>query len=160
MTSRQQGEVGYMYKKVLVPLDGTDSAVCALNHAKDLFRSGAIEEITVLNVVDTSIPWEGEFNSYLDLHSVKNDILAAARKYLGRVESSLRALGVKVKTVFVEGNSPADAIFDYAQKNDINMIVIATHGSSRLKKLFFGGVANAVIQTSPLPVLFIKPEAC
>ena len=149
-----------MYKKVLVPLDGTDSAVCALNHAKDLFRSGAVEEITVLNVVDTHIPWEGEFSSYLDLNSVKEDILAAARKYLDRIESKLRALGVRVKTASVEGNSPADTIFDYAEKNGINMIVIAAHGCSGLKKLLFGGVAKAVLQASHIPVLLIRPEAC
>ena len=149
-----------MYKKVLVPLDGSDLAVCALNHVKDLFKVGAVEEITILNVVDTHIPWAEEFSSYMDLSSVKEGILASARKYLASVESKLRAVGVRVKTAAVEGNSPADAIFDYAEKNGMNMIAIATHGSSGLKKLLLGGVANAVLQESHVPVLLIRPEAC
>lgn len=149
-----------MYKKVLVPLDGSDLAVCALNHVKDLFKAGAVEEITILNVVNTHIPWAEEFSSYMDLSSARESLFVAAKKYLAGLESKLSTLGVRVKTAAVEGNSPADAIFEYAEKNGMNMIAIATHGSSGLKKLLLGGVANAILQESHIPVLLIRPEAC
>ena len=83
-----------------------------------------------------------------------------SRKYLADVESRLASEGIKVKMESLEGNRPADAISDYAQKNGTDMIVIATHGYTGLKKLMLGSVALGVLHESHIPVLLIRPESC
>ena len=51
-------------------------------------------------------------------------------------------------------------ISDYAKENGIDMIVIATHGYTGLKKLMLGSVALGVLQESHVPVLLIRPDSC
>ncbi len=46
-----------MYKKVLVPLDGSALAECTLSHVKNLFKDGSVGEVTLLNVVKFDLPW-------------------------------------------------------------------------------------------------------
>lgn len=151
-----------MYKKVLVPLDGSDLAECALSHLKSLFKDGSVGEMTLLNVVTIDIPW-GDLESgsgHFDLNTLREQVLTSSRKYLGEVESRLSSQGMKVKTEFVEANRPADTITDYAQKNGMELIIIATHGYTGLKKLMIGSVASGVLNQSHVPVLLIRPEAC
>ena len=56
--------------------------------------------------------------------------------------------------------SGADTITEYAQKNGMDLIVMATHGHTGFKKLMLGSVAFGVLQESHVPVLIIRPEAC
>ena len=49
-----------MYKKVLVPLDGSALAECTLSHVKNLFKDGSVGEVTLLNVVKVDLPWASD----------------------------------------------------------------------------------------------------
>jgi len=151
-----------MYKKVLVPLDGSDLAECALSHLKSLFKDGSVGEMTLLNVITIDIPWGGleSMSGYFDLNTLREQVLTSSRKYLAEVESRLSSQGIKVKTESVEANRPADTITDYAQKNGMELIIMATHGYTGLKKLMLGSVASGVLNQSHVPVLLIRPEAC
>lgn len=149
-----------MYKKALVPLDGSELAECALNHIKNLFRDGSVGEVTLLNVVKVDIHWDDAYNKRFDLNAVREALVARARKYLAEVQARLGSEGIKVKTEITEGNRPADTILEYAQNNGMDMIVIATHGYTGLKKLMFGSVAYGVLHDSHVPVFLIRPESC
>jgi len=46
-----------VYKKVLVPLDGSDLGECTLSHLESLFKDGALGEVTLLNIITVDIPW-------------------------------------------------------------------------------------------------------
>ena len=50
-----------MYKKILVPLDGSDLAECALSHVKSLVEDGSVGEVTLLNIVWFDLPWIDEY---------------------------------------------------------------------------------------------------
>lgn len=149
-----------MYQKVLVPLDGSDLAECTLSHLKSLIKDGSVGEVTLLNVVKIDIPWAELENRQFDLNALREPIFAASRRYLADVESRLSSQGIKVKTESIEANRPADTITDYAKKNGMDLIVVATHGYSGLKKLMLGSVASGVLNQSSVPVLLIRPEAC
>jgi nucleotide-binding universal stress UspA family protein len=149
-----------MYKKVLVPLDGSELAECALEHVNNLFQKGAIGEVTIFTVVRVDFHWNDAYNKYLDLNAMREALFDKARKYLSGVESRLVSLGMKVKTAVLEGQRPADAVLEYAQKNEMDMIAIATHGYTGLKKLMFGSVAYGVLHDSHVPVLLIRPDSC
>ena len=81
-------------------------------------------------------------------------------KYLADVKTLLDADGVKVKTESREGSRAAEVICDYAEKNNVDLIVLATHGYTGLKKLMFGSVALEVLHSSHVPVFLVRPESC
>jgi nucleotide-binding universal stress UspA family protein len=151
-----------MYKKVLVPLDGSELAECALNHVKSLSKDGSVGEITLLNIMKVDIPWirtDAESN-LIDINKIRENVLKSSQKYLADVESRLASEGFKVKIESLEANRPAHAIIEYTQKNGMDMIVIATHGYTGMKGMMMGSVALGVIHQSHVPVLLIRPEAC
>ncbi len=152
-----------MYKKVLVPLDGSALAECTLSHVKNLFKDGFVGEVTLLNVVKLDLPWTvmgSEYPQRIDINAIRETLFIASRKYLADIESRLSSEGIKVKTESLEGNRPADTITEYAQKKGMDMIIIGTHGYTGLKKLMMGSVAFGVLHQSHIPVLLIRPESC
>ena len=153
-----------MYKKALVPLDGSPLAECTLLHVKNLFKDGSIKEVTLLNVVKVDLPWSVWGSDWRtkppDITPIREPLFAASRKYLAGAESRLASEGINVKTESREGNRPADTITEYAQENGIDIIIIATHGYTGLKKLMLGSVAFSVLHQSHIPVLLIRPESC
>lgn len=149
-----------MYKKTLVPLDGSGLAECTLSHLKSLIKDGSVGETILLNIVEIPIPWRDIDSGHFDLNALREQVFASSRKYLSEMESRLSSQGIRVKTESLEAYRPADAITEYAQKNGIELIIMATHGYTGLKKLMLGSVASGVLNQSPVPVLLIRPEAC
>jgi nucleotide-binding universal stress UspA family protein len=150
-----------MYQKILVPLDGSDLAECTLSHVKSLFKDGSAGEVTLLNIVDFGFPWAEMYDEKpFDINEIRKTVFAASRKYLAKAAPKLRSKGIKVKTEALEANRPAETITDYAQKNGMDLIVMATHGHTGFKKLMLGSVAFGVLHASHVPVLLIRPESC
>lgn len=152
-----------MYKKVLVPLDGSELAECALSHVKNLVKDGFAEDVTILNVFSVPIALlgaGGENSPYGDINAIQEKMMYDSLKYLEDVKSRLGSEGIKVKTESLEGSRAADVISDYVQKNGIDLIVLATHGYTGLKKLMFGSVALEVLHDSHVPVFLVRPESC
>jgi nucleotide-binding universal stress UspA family protein len=150
-----------MYKKILVPLDGSDLAECTLSHVESLVKDGTAGEVTLLNIVKFDIPWADMYDEKpFDINKTRKLLLASSRKYLAKVASQLRSKGIKVTTKALEANRPAYTIMDYAQKNGMDIIVMATHGHTGFKKLLMGSVAFGVLHESHVPVLLIRPESC
>jgi nucleotide-binding universal stress UspA family protein len=151
-----------MYRKVLVPLDGSALAECALPHIKSLVREGAAGEVTLLNIYQVSIGTAGvrSYAHAIDIHALRDSLRRDSTGYLAQVAAQLASEGIEVKTVSQEGNHPADAIAEHAQQYGADLIVIATHGYTGLKKLMLGSVALGVLHESHIPVLLIRPESC
>jgi len=149
-----------MYRKVLVPLDGSKLAECALDQVIMMAKGGFAGEVTLLNVVRIEAPYAELYGKNFDINTMRKALMDSARKYLAGVEARLAGEGVKVKTEVLEADRPAPAITDYAHKNGMEMIVIATHGYTGLKKLMLGSVTLSVLNQSRGPVLVIRPEAC
>lgn len=99
-----------MYRKILVPLDGSELAECALNHAAKLLRDGLTGEIVLLNAVVADIPWralnvgeEGHSITF-DINTVIKSFMEQSRKYL--VKSQIPVL----IGVFVRGDQDQDGV--------------------------------------------------
>ena len=146
-----------MYKKVLVPLDGSKVAEAALNHMRKLAKAGLIGELVILKVVDMPIPIampiaveEGfDFSGYEDLY------FKEAKKYLQNVESQLKNEGINVKSEIILGRA-VSTILEYQKENNIDLIIMATHGHSGVTRFLLGSVANKVVQSSQAPVLLVR----
>jgi nucleotide-binding universal stress UspA family protein len=64
-----------------------------------------------------------------------------------------------VKTALTTGNLTANAIVAYARQNDVDLIIIGTHGRGAMGRLIMGSVAERVVRTAPCPVLTVRqPE--
>ena len=149
-----------MYKKVLVPLDGSELAGCVLDHVRALVKEGSAGEITLFNVVKVDTSYVELYGKNFDVNAMREALFASARKYLAKIESQLSSEGIKVKSESLESNSPAYIITEYAEKNGIELIIMGTHGYTGLKKLIMGSVASQVLNSSPVPVLLIRPKSC
>jgi nucleotide-binding universal stress UspA family protein len=149
-----------MYKKVLVPLDGSELAGCVLGHVRTLVKEGAAGEITLFNVVKVDTSYDELYGQNFDINAMREALFASARKYLAGIESQLNSEGIKVKTATSEANSPAYKITEYARENDMELIIMGTHGYTGLKKMIMGSVASGVLNSSSVPVLLIRPESC
>jgi len=146
-----------MYK-ILVPLDGSELAECALSHVKNLVKKDPASEVTLLNVVKVEILPQA--TGVIDINAIRAELFTESRKYLAGVESRIASEGIKVKTESLEGYRPSETISDYAQKDNMDLIVIASHGYTGLKKLMFGSVALGILHDAHVPVLLIRPESC
>jgi nucleotide-binding universal stress UspA family protein len=151
-----------MYKNVLVPLDGSELAECGIEHAKDIARRDKEATITLFRAIE---PLSAQAVSALVeagddvLGKVEREAKEDAYNYIATTESNFKAAGLKVKSVVVEGKA-ADEILDYAKKNDVDLIVMSTHGRSGVSRFFFGSVAEKVARHSTAPVLLISPTGC
>lgn len=138
-----------MYDNVLVPTDGSDGTARVLEHALHTARRDGAT-LHVLHVVDTSA-------APLDAHSrAAYDALEAAGR-ASVVEIRDRALdaGVHVRTETREG-TPFREILDYAGANDVDLIVIGTHGRTGLRRTLLGSVTERVVRLSAVPVLTVR----
>ena len=155
-----------MYKKILVPLDGSELAECALNHVKKLFQDGPAGEVVLLNAVNIELPWQAlsmEDPGYVvafDYNAFKKKFIDKSTKYLSGVQARLSAEGIKARTETLESSGPSYTITDYAQEHGCDLIVIATHGYTGMKKMMLGSIALKVLHQSHVPVLLVRPEAC
>ncbi len=149
-----------MYQKVLVPLDGSELAESALDHVKRLAKDGVLGEIVLLNVIQVPILSIGANDNvgYMDFTALSNYLFDKSKKYLAVVQSKLSSEGITVKTGTVEGFSPASIIGDYTKKNGVDLIIMATHGYTGVKKMLLGSTAYQVLHESHVPVLLIRPE--
>lgn len=149
-----------MHRKLLVPLDGSELAEAALPHIQYMVKNGSVEEVILLNVFWTHIIPTDYWYGVSGYDEFKEKAREASINYLADVESRLGLEGIKIIAESLEGGRPAAMISEYAENNGIDMIIIATHGYTGLKKMMLGSVALEVLHNSHVPVLLIRPESC
>ncbi len=146
-----------MYKKVLVPLDGSELAECSLDEVLNAIGEGS--EIVLLRAIEpvSSMAYAEVPPEILQEAEKKN--ADTGKRYLDKVAAGLKKKGIKVSTEVVWGN-PADEIIAFAKKNSVDLISITTHGRSGVSRWAFGSVADKVLRTARIPVLMVTPTAC
>lgn len=138
--------------RVLVPTDGSDPADAAFEYALEQFSD---DEIVVLNVIDPV----GETGT-MDTGFADGWISAAedrAETILEEATETASALGRTVTTDSVIGR-PAHAIVEYAAANDIDHIVLGSHGRDGLSRILLGSVAETVVRRASVPVTVARFE--
>jgi nucleotide-binding universal stress UspA family protein len=150
-----------MYKKILVLLDGSKLAECVLPHVESIAGGCGVEEVIFLRVAEPlHLPSGG--GVYLDQQTIDRidaDSKAAAESYLGQLVKRTRYNGVSIKTELITG-VPAESIADYAMKNSIDLIAIATHGRSGISRWAWGSVADRILRSACVAVLMVRAPGC
>lgn len=150
-----------MYNKILVPLDGSELSESIFEHVQEIATGRNVSEVILLRVVEqaetgTSYSWGGVI-SVEQLATLGEKVRTEATTYMSKVADRLKIEGTAIKTHIVQG-SPADSILDYAQENQVDLIIMSTHGRSGISRWAFGSVAEKVIRNSPVPVLLASPN--
>jgi len=135
-----------MFKKILVPLDGSELAELALPYVAQLAATLG-SEITLLTVIGAS---DEHDKNRVYLEGVAKEIKQDAGKHLKKDDGA-----VKVKIAVVVGN-PAEKIVDYAATGKISLIVMASHGRSGIGRWALGSVAEKVVRAGSAPVLLVR----
>jgi nucleotide-binding universal stress UspA family protein len=149
-----------MYQNVLVPLDGSELAECALPEVIKLGRGGVIGEAILLKVIEIevfNIP--RAYQKSIDFAALRGAHLIEAGKYLEGIQSRLQSEGINVTTAMLEGR-PAETIVEFTRSRSVDLIVIGTHGYTGMKRLMFGSVALRVLHDANVPVLLIRSVSC
>jgi nucleotide-binding universal stress UspA family protein len=140
-----------MYKKILVPLDGSELAELVLPYAKEIGNRLGLELI-LLHVCDPEKP-----ESKLMCQGYIEYTAEMIRKQLKEVLISApgKSQEIKVTGKLTEGR-PAEEIINYARENNIDIILMASHGRSGIKRWVLGSVADKVLQASPIPIWLVR----
>lgn len=143
------------YKHILVPVDGSDTSVAAIEQAAEIAKKfdAKITAVQVF-VLDPFIAAE-----YISAGQ-SNDLIERARNYLNQnlvtVKTKFSELGVEIDTRLIEGQSVHREIIKAAEDMHADLVVMGSHGRTGLKKLFLGSVAQNVLTEIHLPVLIAR----
>ncbi|MFC1910161.1 universal stress protein [Chloroflexota bacterium] len=150
-----------MYKKILVPLDGSEISACSLDHVKDLAMSCRVPEVVLMIVVEpmSSQAVAAYAQAGVDIAGVEKKSDVDAREYLEKLANEFDVPGVKTYAAVVRGN-PAEQIMEYADKNNVDLVIMSTRGRSGLSRWVMGSVTDKVVGHSTVPVLTISPAGC
>jgi len=152
-----------MYNIIMVPLDGSELAECVLPHV-DGFVSGCqiktvifvrvIEPARYLVVSPTASP---QFSQTMQENAkmMEEEEKSSAAKYLKGVLSRVKQGEIKYKTDVLVGKV-ADSLVDYVDTNEVDLVLIATHGRSGISRWVRGSIADRVLRSSRAPVLMIR----
>ncbi len=140
-----------MYHRILVPLDTSELAEVALPYAEQMAgRLGS--EITLMSVSHSAGEKEQRvFRSYIQ------ETVAVTKERANRYLEKPTGQDVKVESAILVGN-PAEEIVDYAERENIDVIVMATHGRSGIGRWALGSVADKVLRATERPVVLIRAK--
>lgn len=150
-----------MFEKILVCLDGSKVAEQILPYAiEETLRFHS--KLVLLQVTGTHIaPVFENGASAIAVEAAAQQIEREqkdAKAYLEALSQQLREKGINAEYAMLQGLQIGQTIVEYANENAVNLIAIATHGRSGLKRLVLGSVAEFVLRESRLPILVIRPK--
>jgi len=138
-----------MFKKILVPLDGSKLAEGILPRVEWLAKIHDAE-VTLLRVALA--------HTFPGMDPVQHqvNVVREAEEYLAKVEANLKSVGVKKVSSVVRYGNDAQEIVDHARDRDFDLIAMSTHGRTGLSQFVLGSVANKVIHTATVPILLCR----
>ena len=152
-----------MYKKILAPLDGSDLAECVLPHVEKIAASCETEEVVLVSVTEGEVRYKPSDYAQplggIPRRETVGKEERQAHRYLNRIAKGLVLKGIKLSSEVLIGN-PAWEIVSYVEHNDIDLIVMASHGRSGPSRWAHGSVADKVFRASCVPVLMVRAPGC
>ncbi|MDI6709950.1 MAG: universal stress protein [Bacillota bacterium] len=141
-----------MYKKILIPSDGSEYAMRAAEYALEVAKENPAVEITIVYayqlVPDLALdtPFTPSIITFAD---------EQAQAILEKTAKVFEDAGIKAETVVRRGD-PGREIAALAREGGYDHIIMGTRGAGALGGLIFGSVAQKVVQLAPCPVLLVK----
>jgi nucleotide-binding universal stress UspA family protein len=147
-------EARVIYKRILLPLDGSLLAEQALPHA--IAQAERFQSDLVLLQVQIPLP-RPPTKAEAAIQRAENEATVFIREYLERVAARVQEHGITVQVITIEGR-PHFQILQYAEANQVDMIVMCSRGQSGLSRWMIGSVADRVMRGANMPVLLVRAQ--
>jgi nucleotide-binding universal stress UspA family protein len=146
-----------MYKRILVAIDGSPTAECALQEALKLAKELRAQLRIVYAVDVVTLNWGDELHTPTEYW----DALAQeGEEILSKAQAAARDAGITAETRLIKidtwGRRIPEAIAEDAESWPADIIVLGTHGRRGLSRVFLGSVAEGVVRVAAKPVLLIR----
>jgi nucleotide-binding universal stress UspA family protein len=149
-----------MYARILVPMDGSDTASRGFEEAVALARA-LKSELVLVHVID-AFPVLAELPSATAYQQVQDGLRKYGEGLLAKARDAAAEHGVKADTRLLESTTgrAADLILEQARGLGCDLVVMGTHGRRGFSHLMMGSNAEAVARAADVPVLLVRhPEA-
>ncbi|CAB1056779.1 hypothetical protein D1BOALGB6SA_1518 [Olavius sp. associated proteobacterium Delta 1] len=146
-----------MYKKIMVPLDGSELAECVLPHVEAFIEGCQVNHFVFVRVVEPPATfYSGDYPISPEVMKERETAgEKIARDYLDQVVSRLAYESTELHSEVLVGNV-ADSLADFAEIKEFDLILIATHGRSGVNRWVRGSIADKVLRSSNIPVLMVR----
>lgn len=139
-------------RNIVIATDGSENSLRAISYGIEIAKlSGAT--VHALHVVDTSAIISEFWTAGKEL--VHELIINDGKKIMSETKKIIEGSGVEVREVLLEGH-PGDEIIDYAENNNIDLIVMGTLGATGIERFLMGSVAEKVVRYSKVPVMVVR----
>jgi nucleotide-binding universal stress UspA family protein len=145
-----------IFRKIMVATDGSELVKKAVDTAIEISKLGQTK-LYAVHVIPL-----GDYYSSMPLaidaewiQAMEEHLRIEGKEAIVYVEDAGRAANVEIESVILEGN-PANEIVDFAEKNDIELIVMGSHGKTGIQRFLIGSVAENVVRHSKKSVLVVK----
>jgi nucleotide-binding universal stress UspA family protein len=151
-----------MYKRILVPLDGSERAEKIFPHVLNLCeaRQGKLILLLVLDSpfivpASTVTMSPAAADRMVDVEDVLERTRSEAHAYLKRTQSALEAKGARCE-ILIEKGPIVERIAQVAEEKNVDLVAISSHGRTGLSRVFFGSVAAGVLHRVEDPLLIVR----
>jgi nucleotide-binding universal stress UspA family protein len=145
-----------MYKRILVPTDGSETANAGLREALKLAQEQQAQ-LRIVHVVDEFLVVSPDLvgGAY---HTISEQLREAGATVLARAESLAREARVATETQLVEamGGPAGERVIKAAKDWPADLIVCGTHGRRGLRRIVLGSDAEYIVRHTPVPILLIR----
>jgi universal stress protein A len=152
-TPTRPGSSAFGMKRILVPVDFSDSSRKAVRYARhmgELMKA----DLIFINVIEP----DGSLASEAVPPACIEELKANAEENLRALVHAARESGIKGATSTSRSGMPAHEIVEAAKESDVDLIVIATHGYTGWKHFCIGSTAERVVRAAPCPVLVVREK--
>ncbi len=150
-----------MYQHIMVPLDGSELAECVFPHLEVVARGCNVEKVTLVRVVEP-LHLRGGVETHIppeERQRLEADAINIAKSYLERVVEHLEQRRLTVESGVLYGKV-VDELADYANKNEVDLIIISTHGHSGISRWVWGNTADRILRAVCAPVFMVRAPGC
>ncbi|HBV96777.1 MAG: universal stress protein UspA [Peptococcaceae bacterium BICA1-7] len=145
-----------MYKKVLVPLDGSIRANLAAEHAMDLAKTMKAE-VMFLHVIPALPPYVNSYSDRLGgaYQQIHDELEATGREIMEKAKKDFENSGVSLEVKVLWGN-PAMEICREAKEGRFDLVIMGSRGLGEIKGYLMGSISNRVVRHASCPVLVVR----
>jgi nucleotide-binding universal stress UspA family protein len=154
-----------MYNKIMVPLDGSELAECVLPHVQAITSGCKIATVVFVRVVDPAkmsaiLPAQGELGyQEKNRREEEEHRIKIAEDYLKKMVEDTAFENAEIQYEVLEGKV-AETLADWAENNNVDLIIIASHGRSGISRWMMGSVAHRILHSVRAPVFMVRAPGC
>ena len=145
-----------VYKRILVPVDGSPTSTAGLNEALRLAKNQKAK-VRLIHIVDELMIFSSS-EAGLNIEPIIESMKRAGKRVLDRAAKAAAARGIRAETELWENATGrvAEVLIGRAKRFRADLIVMGTHGRRGVNRLVLGSDAELVVRNSPVPVLLVR----